>query len=226
MNNDQNIAEPTLPMHVKKIYPVYANKKVSKFLDSDKILNLLTFGNRKKLVQSLLREIEQSADYIQIGVTFGSQIEKVADKIGYYGNYHLVDVSKVQIERIKDKYKGIQQNINFSNQNGLAKIPFQYDGVICFMLLHQLPPHTRKKLVNNLLSSVKDRGKVIFIDFHKPNGKILSKFTQAFHRLYNPFAEDLINQEIFDSAENKDAYFWNKSVMFDGAYQKVVAIKK
>ena len=125
MRDNQNIAEPTLPMYIKKIYPIYNNKKMSDFFDRESLLNFLSFGSRKKLIKSVLREVEQSKDYMQVGVTFGDQIEKTADKIGYYGNYHIVDVSKVQIERLKKKYHGIQQNLNFSNQNGLVQIPFQ-----------------------------------------------------------------------------------------------------
>lgn len=226
MRDNQNIAEPTLPMYIKKIYPIYSNKKLSDFFDREGLLNILSFGCRKKLIKSVLREIDQSRDYIQIGATFGTQIEKTADKIGYYGNYHIVDVSKVQLERVKRKYHGIQQNLNFSNQNGLAQIPSQYDGVICFMLLHELPPHTRRKLVNQLLDAVKEKGKVIFIDYHKPHNKYLQKILRTFHRLYNPFAEELVNREIHELADNKENFFWNKSILCNGVYQKVVAIKK
>lgn len=226
MKENKNIPDPTLPMYIKKIYPKYLSKKKSEFLDSIKIQNFLSLGNRNKLVQSVLREIEQNADYLQIGATFGDQIDQVADKVGYYGNFHIVDVSKVQTERIKEKYKGIQQNINFSNQNGLAKITYDYDGIICFFLLHELPPLTRRKMVNHLLNSVKEKSKVVFIDYHKPNNRLIQKISKIYNRLYNPFMEEFINEEIFDLADYKDEFYWNKHTICNGRYQKVVATRK
>ncbi|MDD4555828.1 MAG: methyltransferase domain-containing protein [Alphaproteobacteria bacterium] len=222
----KDIAEPTLPMYVKKIYPMYTNKKLSKFFDREEGLSLFSFGNRQKLIKAVLREVEQSKDYLQIGITFGNQIEQTADKIGYYGNYHIVDISKTQVERLKEKYQGIQQNLNFSNQNGLAQIPNRYDGIICFMLLHELPPQTRQAMINHILESVREKCKVIFIDYHTPQNRFMKKLFKTFHRLYNPFAEDFVSKEIFDYAENKDQFFWNKSLYANGLYQKVVAIKK
>lgn len=225
-NNKVDIA-PTLPAYMKKIYKIYENKKMSKFFDSDFILRIITFGHRKKLIQSVLREIEQSQYVLQIGATFGSQIDKVAKKVGYYGNYHLVDISRIQIERVKKKYKGINQNMNFSNQNGLAKIKDKYDCTISFMLLHELPHKTRKAMVDNLLDTVKDNGKVIFIDYHKPEKYgIFASIFRKFNLLYRPFVEEFWEQDISKISSKSKDFSWHKSTLFGGFYQKVVAVKK
>lgn len=228
MNNEKNIdVVPTLPSYVKKIYPIYENKKLSRFFDSDFLLNFLSFGRRKKLIQAVLREVEQSQSILQIGATFGSQIDRIASKVGYYGNYHLVDVSKIQIDRCKKKYKGINQNMNFSNQNGLAEIKGKYDCTISFMLLHELPHKTRVHMLENLLSTVKEGGKIIFIDYHKPEKQTLvTKISKKINQLYRPFVEEFYNQDIAKISPKANDFNWHKSTMFDGLYQKVIATKK
>ncbi|MDR1693914.1 MAG: rhodoquinone biosynthesis methyltransferase RquA [Lactobacillaceae bacterium] len=227
MTNEQVEVTPTLPPYIKYIYRVYENKKLSRFFDSDFKLGLISFGYRKKLIQAVLREVEQSKTVLQVGATFGSQIDNVASKVGYYGNYHLVDVSKTQLDRCKKKYKGVNQNMNFSNQNGLAKINHKYDCAISFLLLHELPHKTRKAMVENLLDTVKDGGKVVFIDYHKPEkAGILAYLFKKFNQLYRPFVEEFWEEEIQKISAKQTNFTWHKSTMFGGFYQKVVAIKK
>lgn len=228
MSKDNKIdVVPTLPTYIKKIYKIYESKKLSHFFDNDFILYIFTLGRRKKLIQCILREIEQSQDVLQVGATFGSQIDSVASKVGYYGNYHLVDVSKIQIDRCKKKYRGINQNMNFSNQNGLAKIRDKYDCTISFFLLHELPHKTRAQMIDNLLDTVKENGKVVFIDYHKPEKQgIMVKIFKKINMLYRPFVEELWEQDISKISKKSSNFVWHKSYLYDGFYQKVIAIKK
>lgn len=217
---------PEQPEYINKIFPVYNDIKKSNFRDKNFVVNALSLGYRKKLIFSVLREIEQSQSVLQIGATFGKQIEDVASKVGYYGIYHLVDINKTQLERCKKKYKNINQNMNFSNQSGLVKITDKYDKTISFFLLSELPHITRKKMVNNLLDSVKEGGKVIFVEYHRPKNFFFRKFFLFFSRLYNPFIEELWDQDILKLADNSSDFMWHKSLMFGGLYQKTIATRK
>ena len=103
----------------------------------------------------------------------------------------------------------------------------KYDCVICFMLLQELPPVTKSKVINNALNLVKDGGNVIFIDHHSPYWwNPLRYFIRMYNRLYNPFVEKLWDRGIETFAKNKFDYIWRKSTYFGGIYQKVVATKK
>lgn len=103
----------------------------------------------------------------------------------------------------------------------------KYDAVICYNLLHELPPISKTRAVNNALNLIKTRGKVIFIEYNDP-GKWnpLRYFLKMFNRLYQPFAEKIWERDIATYAENRSRFFWRKTLYYKGMYQKVVAIKK
>ena len=89
---------PVLPKYLTAIYGrIYENLKVSSFLDNPRLLKIFTLGNSSRLIDAALKEIKQSQKVLQIGATFGDQIEQTADRIGHYGKYDLIDISETQL---------------------------------------------------------------------------------------------------------------------------------
>lgn len=217
-----------LPKYVRAIYgKIYENDKVSNFLDNARLLKFLTLGNSSKLIDAALKEIKLSQKVLQIGATFGDQIEQTADRIGHYGKYDLIDVSKRQLERAEEKYKYLYPNMRFMLHDGSEPTGEKYDIVLVYMLLHELPILTKIKVVNNALNSVNENGKVVFIDYYNPNKwHPLRYVVRMFNRLYQPFAEKLWDREIHTFADKKNNFFWRKKTYFGNMYQKVVASKK
>lgn len=223
MNKDNIEKETKTPIYLKFVNTIYQNDKLCNLFDKDWFLQIITFGNRKKLIQALLREIEQNQTVLQVGATFGSQIEKVAKKVGYYGNYDLIEVSQKQFDRAIDKYKGIQHNMNFSNQNGLAKIEKKYDVSISFMMLHELPPFTRREMINQIISTTKESGRAIFVDYHKPKNTVLRWLFKIFNRVYQPFVENFWEEDIQEMTKGNNEFSWHKYTIMNDCYQIVVA---
>lgn len=217
-----------LPIYVKAIYgKIYQNAQVSKFFDSAKLLKFLTLGNSAKLCEATLKEIKQNQKVLQIGVTFGDQIEQVAERVGHYGKYDLIDVSELQLNRAEEKYKYLYSQMRFMLHDGTEPLNDKYDIVLCYMLLHELPILTKIKLVNNVLNSVNETGKVVFVDYYNPiKWHPLRYIVRMFNRLYQPFAEKLWDREIHTFADKKSNFFWRKKTYFGNMYQKVVASKK
>ena len=214
------------PAYVKEIYgPIYENIKVSRFLDDERIVTLMTFWQQNKLVADLVNEISTNSKVLQIGCTFGKQIEAVADKIGAYGKYTIVDVCEKQLERCKSKL--IYQKIDFQSYDGSKPFSEKYDTVICYMLLHELPPTTKSKVINNVLNCVEEGGKVIFVDYHNPSKwNVLRYIIKPFNRLYQPFAESMWKQGIESYATYKEHFLWRKKTYFGKMYQKMVAVRQ
>lgn len=228
MENIENKKSTKLPIYVKAIYGwLYCNWNMSRFFDNMMFLKILTLGNYSKIQNSYLKEIEQSRKVLQLGATFGNQIENTADKIGHYGKYDLADVSDMQLRRVEEKYKYLFSNMTFINQDAINLFADKYDIVVCYNLLHELPLSTRVKVVNNALESLTDKGKVVFIDYYSPViWHPLRYFVRMFNRLYQPFAEKMWDKEIHTLADNRINYTWKKTTFFGGMYQKVVAVKK
>lgn len=217
-----------LPLYIKTFYDkIYGNKKISKILDSVRLLRILTLGNSRRLIDASLREINPHAKVLQIGATFGDQLEQTAEKIGHYGRFDVMDISDLQLRRIEEKYKYLYPQMNFILGDGRAPITEKYDVVILYMLLHELPILSKIKVVNNALNSVNENGKVVFIDYYNPVWwHPLRYFVRMFNRLYQPFAEKLWDREIHTFADKKNDFFWKKRTYFGDMYQKVVASKK
>ena len=223
------VANKKLPLYFKELYGwVYGNRKVSGLLDNDFIQGVLSCGYSQKLSDALIKEIKPGSRVLQFGATFGSQIESVIERIGENGYYDIVDISNIQLRRIKDKYQYIFPNMYFHKGDASVDLGFRdYDVTICYMLLHELPPQTKQNVVNNALSSISSDGKVIFMDYSNPRKCHPLRFAhKVFNRLYQPFAEKLWERDIYDYASNGKRYNWRKTTYFEKMYQKVVATKK
>lgn len=215
-----------VPAYVHEIYGgIYENEKICRYLDDERISNAMTWGFQNVLVADLVKEICVNSKVLQIGCTFGRQIEAVAEKIGAYGKYKIIDVCPQQIERCRSK--AIYQTIDFQLHNGSRRLTEKFDTVICYMLLHELPPFTKTKIINAALNSVEEGGKVIFIDYHRPSKWNLLRFLlKPFNRLYQPFAESMWKFDIEDYATYREHFSWRKKTYAGKMYQKLVAVRQ
>ena len=92
--------------------------------------------------------------------------------------------------------------------------------------MHELPPLSKIRVVDNALNLIKTGGKVIFIDYHNPSKwNPFRYFIRMFNRLYQPFAEKLWERSIDMYATKKAGYSWRKTTYYGGMYQKVVVTK-
>lgn len=214
------------PAYMKVIYgKIYDNEKLSRFLDDDRIVSLLTLGQQKRIVDDVVKEISTNSKVLQMGCTFGRQIEAVSEKVGAYGKYVIADVNEKQLERCRSKT--IYQKIKFQSQNVSKAFSEKFDTVICYMLLHELPLKTRAKVINNALDCVEEGGKVIFVDYNNPAKWNLLRFIiKPFNRLYQPFAESMWKKSIDSYAEHREHFSWRKKTYFGKMYQKTVAVRQ
>ena len=222
------MAGKRIPLYLKELYGDFYNKpKLCAFFDKNWVQTCLTFGNNKKLITSLLNEVYTSCKALQLGCTFGRQMEETASKIGIYGIYDILDISHIQLKRCKEKFDRLFPQIRYVQQNANIPLKKNYDVVILYMLLHEVPHRQKAKIIQAALDSIKEGGKVVIIDYHKP--KIwhpLRFFVKSFNRLYQPFAEILWDKGLETFVKDKSKYLWKKTLYFGGFYQKVVIQKK
>ena len=222
------MAEKRIPLYLKEIYGDFYNKdKLSAWFDKNWVQSLLTLGNNKKLTRALLKEIYSGAKVLQLGCTFGRQMEETAAKIGVYGIYDILDISNIQLKRCKEKFDGLFPQVRYVQQNANMPLKKNYDVVILYMLLHEVPHRQKAKILQAALDSLKEGGKVVVIDYHKPAlWHPLRWPVKLFNRLYQPFAEILWDREVDTLVKDKSKYIWKKTLYFGRFYQKVVIQKK
>ncbi len=216
---------PKAPLYIKNIYSwLYLNLPIYNFFDNSILLNILTMGHHYLLTEELKKEITPHSNILQIGITLGSQIEKTHQSLGALGTYTIVDILPHILETHQAKH--LEQHIKYIEADASKTIKGEYDTIICHLLLHELPQRTRKKLLKNIINSLKIGGKAIFIDYHTPSSyNPLKYIIRAVNRLYQPFAETLWKASIKDLTPDAENCKWSKQTYFGGIYQKVVATK-
>lgn len=220
-----------LPAYINVIYgDLYKNPRKCSAMDSVISCGFRTFFQYKKLVDSLTKEIKMNQSVLQMGLTFGNQIDEVAMAIGSYGQYDIMDVNPYEIDRVNEKYWKVYNCMNIFKQDATKIKPApKYDVVICFMLLSMVPSAAKTKIVNNALQMVKKGGKAIFIDWHNPlYCHPLRYVTRMYNRLYHPFVEKLWDRDIstYATPELRAKFAWHKSTYFGRMFQKMVVINK
>ena len=107
MSVEKDINTSKITAVVPPVYDwLYNHRDVYEFIDKRQwFINLITLGAYRKLVNALLREIPARGRVLQMGATFGSQIEDTAYKVGRYGYYLVIDNHPRQIKRCENKYQ-------------------------------------------------------------------------------------------------------------------------
>jgi ubiquinone/menaquinone biosynthesis C-methylase UbiE len=181
-------------------------------------------GYHHILNKEVRKEISPHSHILQVGIPLGSEINEVYSSIGMLGSLTIIDVIPELLEKCKDNH--LDKRINFIHANATKPIKGEYDIIICYMLLHELPPYTRAAILDNMLKALKPSGKIIFIDYHLPSSYHPLKYIiRAVNRLYQPFAETLWKKSIKDMTPNAENCTWSQQTYFGGVYQKVVATK-
>ncbi len=218
-----------LPAYTQMVYgDIYNNLDESNSRDTRLSSNIRTFFYYNKLVNAALYKIKRHQSVLQFGLVFGDEIDQVAQRVGMRGQYDVLDINGLQVSRNKEKYGHIYPCLNIFKQDASkVDIKEQYDVVLCFLLLQELPSATKARIINNALNAVKPGGSAVFVDYHKPRfWHPLRYLVRMYNRLYHPFAEKLWDRGIETYAINRGRFNWHKSTYFGGMYQRLIATRK
>ncbi|MDO4162588.1 MAG: methyltransferase domain-containing protein [Pseudomonadota bacterium] len=204
---------------------LYKNKIFSGVCDDERIVKLAHFGLHKKIITDLLRDVSKNAHVLQIGLTFGSEIEMIYQKVKKQGKLDIFDVSETQLSLAGKKYG--RKNIELINYNAALSWDEKYDVIICYNLLHELPLQTRRQVMDNVLNSLTRGGKAVFVDFARPVWWHPLRFPLLwFNRLYRPFAESLWQEPLENFCSEKEEFRWQHSYYGGKLLQKTIAVPK
>lgn len=217
-----------LPVYQTEIYPnLYQEAKWFQFFSIKWVNSLLSLFCRDKIINSFIEEIHPRSKVLQMGVSFGDEIQAVAEQIGLKGRFDIIDVNSAQLTFAQEHLGDGYPQVKFYHFNAEKELPEKYDVIICYMLLHELPIVSKTHVVNNALNSIKENGKVIFVDYGRPDlMHPLAYLIRMFNRLYQPFAEKLWDREIASYADKDLDYNWKKQKFLGGLYQRVVVTRK
>ena len=216
------------PIYHTAIYPnLYKEEKWFRFFSSKLVNNILSLFTRERIINSFIEEVYPQSKVLQMGVSFGDELEAVADQVGLKGRFDVIDINGAQLTYASEALGDSYPQVKFYHYDAEDPLPEKYDTIICYMLLHELPIASKINVVNNALNSIEENGKVIFVDYGRPNAlHPLAYVVRMFNRLYQPFAEKLWDREIASYADRDLDFNWKKQSFLGGMYQKVIVTRK
>lgn len=231
--SDQEISAPAqvpLPAYLQQVYWwAYLHPAAVRVFERQWLVNLILWGNFAQLRDVALDERGTTIDgnILQVACVYGDFTERLAQRLKPTARLDVVDVAPVQLENLKAKLDGGASRIALHHQDSsnLHFADASYDCVVLFFLLHEQPEEVRAQTVAQALRVVKPGGKVIFVDYHRPQLSNPFRYVMVpILTTLEPFAMDLWRKEIAEwiPEERARTATVKKETFFGGLYQKVV----
>ena len=222
-----------VPSYMTDIYTwAYVNPTNVRLLDNQYIVDTLLFFNARVLEREVISRLEPGCKAIQVGHTHGHLVPQAAMKIGPKGNFSVVDVTPIQADHAQKKVQDFPWcKVRLGDacivENILPKGEVPHDVAYAFMILHEVPDDRKYQIVNNMLQSVREGGRVVWAEYHGPPYwyNPTRYFMPFIFNWLEPFALRMWDTEIesFASENLKKQFTWSKTVYGGNLYQVVVA---
>ena len=222
-------AAPRIPDYLEETYWwAYLHPKALKFFEREWMVNLILWGNMKRLTEAVLNDLDTASKsrVLQVACVYGDFSNRLARHLARSeSRLDIVDVAPIQLKNAREKLAG-NDNVGFHHQDStaLAFPADSFDETVIFFLLHEQPEDARRQTIEQALKVTRPGGRVIFVDYHGPkNSNPMRYVMKPILTWLEPFAMDLWREEL--------PAFFPESVVpeqlqsafyFGGLYQKVV----
>ena len=220
---------PAIPEYLQDTYWwAYLHPKSFWFFEREWVVNLILWGNMRKLTRSVLDElaIDPGSKVLQVACVYGEFSNLLASHLADNDSkLDLVDVAPIQLKNARKKLAK-HSNVNFHHQDS-SQMTFpagSFDQTVVFFLLHEQPEDVRRKTVEQAIRVTRPGGKIIFVDYHGPKKSNPMRYVmKPVLTWLEPFAMDLWRDELpafmpdSISPDQVESEFF-----FGGLYQKIV----
>ncbi|MDS4040256.1 MAG: rhodoquinone biosynthesis methyltransferase RquA [Candidatus Competibacter sp.] len=221
-------ADVPLPDYLQQTYWwAYLHPAAVRTFERQWLVNLILWGNFARLRDAALDEIGTTikGKVLQVACVYGNFTERLAQRLEPSARLDVVDVAPVQLENLKAKLDDVSRvALHHQDSTNLRFADASYDCVVVFFLLHEQPEYARVQTIAQALRVVKPGGKVIFIDYHRPDPTNPFRYVMVpILTSLEPFAMDLWRKEIAEwLPDQARSATIEKQTYFGGLYQKVV----
>lgn len=222
--SNASVVETAVPTYLSEVYEwAYLNPRNVALLDRPAVVDLLLFGNARRLMRSVTQEIKPGQKVLMAAHVYGDFVNKLADAVGPTGQLDIIDIAPIQVANCRKKV-GHLSHVNVRQADAADKHDTDYDVVLSFFLLHEVPDGKKRAIVDSLFAALKHSGKGIFVDYHRPHLLHPVRYILEFvNNRLEPFAKSLWRHEISEFSSTAHDRNWRKRTFFGGVYQKVVA---
>jgi ubiquinone/menaquinone biosynthesis C-methylase UbiE len=223
------VTPPAIPDYLQDTYWwAYVHPKSVWVFEREWLVNLILWGNMKKLTNAVLDEmkLQPNSSVLQVACVYGDFSNRLASHLGQtQSRLSVLDVAPIQIDNIEKKLAA-HDNVSAHLQDSTCmSFPNDsFDDTVVFFLLHEQPEDARRKTVAEAIRVTRPGGRVIFVDYHGPKRSNPMRYVmKPILTMLEPFAMDLWRKELpaFMPAEIKPEQLAS-NFYFGGLYQKVV----
>jgi ubiquinone/menaquinone biosynthesis C-methylase UbiE len=225
------MAAPHVPGYLDQTYWwAYVHPKAVHFFEREWLVNLILFGNYKRLCDAALTELGTAVQgrTLQMACVYGDLTPRLRGRLAPEARLDVVDVLPIQLHNLAAKLPRDERvTLLHGDSSALACADASYDQVLLFFLLHEQPEHVRRGTLAEALRVVKPGGKVVIVDYHRPGGlhPLRPLMRQVFRHL-EPFAMDLWRHEVLEFLPAGVApASVRKRTWFGGLYQMTVLVR-
>ena len=222
-------AAPQIPEYLQDTYWwAYLHPKSFWFFEREWVVNLILWGNMKRLTEAVLAEMTPGipSRALQVACVYGDFTNRVSRHLESSGSrLDVVDVADIQLDNLRKKLDG-RRNVSLHHQDS-TRLTFndaEFDQTVVFFLLHEQPEEARRRTVAEALRVTRPGGKVIFVDYHGPQRRNPMRYVmKPILGWLEPFALDLWREELpAYMPRGIEAKQVESEFYFGGLYQKVV----
>jgi ubiquinone/menaquinone biosynthesis C-methylase UbiE len=224
-----SMAPPSIPDYLQDTYWwAYLHPKSFWFFEREWVVNLILWGNMKKLTNAVLddMDLQPQSNVLQVACVYGDFSNRLASHLAQQqSRLSVVDVAAIQITNIEKKLAE-HDNVSVHHQDSTC-MSFPNDSfeeTVVFFLLHEQPEDARRKTVAEAIRVTQPGGRVVFVDYHGPKRSNPMRYVmKPILTLLEPFAMDLWHDELpaFMPAEISPEQI-SSNFYFGGLYQKVI----
>jgi len=220
---------PAIPEYLQDTYWwAYLHPKALHFFEREWVVNLILWGNMRKLTRTVLDEmnVAPNSRVLQVACVYGEFSSLLAGHLAGNGSrLDLVDVAPIQLRNAREKLTG-HHNVHYHHQDSSSmSLPAgSFDQTVVFFLLHEQPEDVRRKTIAEAIRVTRPGGKVIFVDYHGPRRSNPFRYVmKPVLTWLEPFAMDLWRHELpeFMPASVRPEQLQSE-FYFGGLYQKIV----
>lgn len=204
----------------------YVHPNAVKLFERQWLVNLILWGNYRRLCDSTLAELgsDLTGSTLQVACVYGDLTARLAASIAAAdGNLDVVDVLPVQLRNLERKLPPQAPVRLLAMDSARLELPdARYDRALIFFLLHEQPRHYRERTLSELIRVVKPGGKIVIVDYALPRWwHPLRYIWRPLLARLEPFALDMWRQEILGWLPDGTKCLRRRSY-FGGLYQQVV----
>lgn len=229
-------SEPEVPDYLQRHYWwAYLWPPAVWFFDHQPIINMIVFGQYRKLVDGTLSMLTPEGDgsNLMIASAYGCVVPRLAECLDDQP-LTLIDVAPVQLERaeIKLRTAGCTRGVQLARMNAerLTYRDDSYTRSLIFLLLHELPLDARRRALAEAVRVTRSGGELVMAEY----GEITPR--HPFHRFglfrwifgtAEPFLPSLQRQDLDElvdecaQASGKRAVRESRQLFFGGFYRVV-----